>query len=394
MKVSVLQENLDVAMAVTRPFVAQGGYLPICRTVKLTAGDGRLHFAATDLEKDIAFSINAMVEEEGAICIDHGTLREFVAKLPKDRVDLRFAGDEGSGPPSLAIDVVGNNAVIQGASGDDFPASQEVEDPATALIDPAELATAISRVALCAATDDSRPVLTGVLLEVGPDGYEMAAANGFRLAVQKGSLVEGPEDIVSAIVPARTLAAVARLLKGCDNPVRIELSPEDNRARFEIQGQARGPVQFNVATTTLGGTFPDYSQLIPERYETRVVLESSDLKKAVEPAAVFARNSSNILRLEMVSQETLTGEAGAGGQLKVSAQAEDLGRDHDQTPIEYMDGGDARIAFNTGYVEDVLKAMPKGQVSIEVNNASSPGVFRLADSDRYVQVVMPMYVQW
>ena len=210
----------------------------------------------------------------------------------------------------------------------------------------------------------------------------MAAADGFRLAVYTGQLSEPVAEALKVIVPARTMNEIQRLVSEQSAPVQVTLSPEKGQVMFKLE-------HVEVVSQLLQGSFPNYDQLIPERYETRAVMELDDLKRATQSAAVFARDGSNIVRLEMMPQE-----AGDGGQLKVSARSEEVGDNLDELDIDQMEGQDAKIAFNVRYLTEIVNVLGRGKVALEVTNSSSPGVFRPADSDRYVHVVMPMYVQW
>ena len=225
-------------------------------------------------------------------------------------------------------------------------------------------------------------MLTGVELKLEESLLVMAAADGFRLAVYTGELPEPVADPIKVIVPAKTMQEIQRLASEQSAPVQVTLSPEKGQVMFKLE-------HVEVVSQLLQGSFPNYDQLIPERYETRAVLELDDLKRATQSAAVFARDGSNIVRLEMMPQES-----GEGGQLKVSARSEEVGDNLDELDIDQFDGEAAKIAFNVRYLMEIVNVLGRGKVALEVTNSSSPGVFRPADSDRYVHVVMPMYVQW
>jgi DNA polymerase-3 subunit beta len=237
-------------------------------------------------------------------------------------------------------------------------------------------------VAFSAASDESRPVLTGVEVKLHESSLVMAAADGFRLAVYTGQLAQPVEQDLQVIVPARTLQEVQRLVSDQSAPVQVTLSPERGQVMFKLEN-------VELVSQLLQGSFPNYEQLIPESYETRAVMELDDLKRATQSAAVFARDGSNIVRMEMMPEESTE-----GGRLKVSARSEEVGDNLDELDIEQMVGEDAKIAFNVRYLQDIVNVLGRGKVAIEVTNSSSPGVFRPAESDSYVHVVMPMYVQW
>ena len=393
MKLSCLQENLARGLGVVGRAVASRSTLPITQNVLLSSDQGMLRLSATNLEIAITTWIGAMIEEEGSITVPHRLVADLVNSLPSDRVDLDLRGpdspDGGAGPAEpagggsvLHISCGRSRTHINGASADDFPPIPQVDSGTATDIDPSVLRSGIGLVAFSAAADESRPVLTGVELKLEEASLVMAAADGFRLAVYTGQLSQPVAEAMKVIVPARTMQEVQRLASEQSAPVQVTLSPEKGQVMFKLE-------HVEIVSQLLQGAFPNYEQLIPERYETRAVIELDDLKRATQSAAVFARDGSNIVRLELTPQED-----SEGGQLKVSARSEEVGDNLDELDLEQMDGEDAKIAFNVRYLTDIVNVLGRGKVALEVTNSSSPGVFRPADSDRYVHVVMPMYVQW
>ncbi len=387
MKLSCLQENLARGLGVVGRAVATRSTLPITQNVMLSSDQGMLRLSATNLEIAITTWIGAMIEEDGAITVPHRLVTDLVNSLPSDRVDLDLRGpdpdDPGVGGGSvLHISCGRSRTHINGASADDFPPIPQVDSGFATNIDPSVLRQGIGLVAFSAASDESRPVLTGVEIKLEESNLVMAAADGFRLAVYTGQLSEPVTEALKVIVPARTMNEIQRLASEQSAPIQVTLSPEKGQVMFKLE-------HVEVVSQLLQGSFPNYEQLIPERYETRAIMELDDLKRATQSAAVFARDGSNIVRLEMMPQES-----GEGGQLKVSARSEEVGDNLDELDIDQLDGEDAKIAFNVRYLMDIVNVLGRGKVALEVTNSSSPGVFRPADSDRYVHVVMPMYVQW
>ena len=387
MKLSCLQENLARGLGVVGRAVASRSTLPITQNVMLSSDQGMLRLSATNLEIAITTWIGAMIEEEGAITVPHRLVADLVNSLPSDRIDLDLRGPDPDDPSAgggsvLHISCGRSRTHINGASADDFPPIPQVDSGFATNIDPSVLRQGIGLVAFSAASDESRPVLTGVEFKLEESNIIMAAADGFRLAVYTGQLSEPVADALKVIVPARTMQEIQRLASEQSAPVQVTLSPEKGQVMFKLE-------HVEVVSQLLQGNFPNYDQLIPERYETRAVMELDDLKRATQSAAVFARDGSNIVRLEMTPQES-----GEGGQLKVSARSEEVGDNLDELDIDQLDGEDAKIAFNVRYLMEIVNVLGRGKVALEVTNSSSPGVFRPADSDRYVHVVMPMYVQW
>ena len=382
MKLSCLQENLSRGLSIVGRAVASRTTLPITQNVLLATDQSMLKLSATNLEIAMTTWVGAMVEEEGAITVPARLLSEFVNSLPSERIDLEL--QPGSGV--LHLRCGRTEANINGADASDFPPIPTVDDGVAANIETSALKGAIARVAFAAATEESRPVLTGVELKLTGDRFSMAAADGFRLAVHHGGLKEPVDSEIKVIVPARVLTELNRLLGDQDDPVEIMMTP----ARGQVLFRVKGAQTVEAVSQLLQGAFPNYEQLIPQSYQTRAVFDLPTLLRAARTAAIFARDGSNIIRME-----TLPAENGdAPGKVVISARSEEVGDNQDEVQAEEIDGAEGKIAFNSRYLLDVLGVLERGKVTIETTSSSSPGVFRPTDSEDYIHVVMPMFVQW
>ena len=376
MRLSCLQENLARGLSVVGRAVATRSTLPITQNVLLSTEQSMLKISATDLNMAMTTWIGAQVEEEGAITVPARLLSDFVNSLPPERIDI----ESSSQPFGLNIKCVSIESNISGTPADDFPPIPAVEGGLAAKIEPDVLRDAINRVAFAAATEDSRPVLTGVKTEINGDDFKFAAADGFRLAVYSGKLADPPSEDIEFLIPARVLNEISRLLGTQQTAVEFMVTPSSNQALFRVE-------DVEIVSSLIAGNFPNYNQLIPQSYTTRVVLDSDDFLRATRTAAIFARDGSGIIRLQMWS-----GEEDAQGRLTVSSRAEEVGDNEGQLGAA-VEGEDAKIAFNSKYLTDVLDVL-NGDVAIEVSSPSSPGVLKPINSDDYVHVVMPMFVQW
>ncbi len=384
MKISCLQENLSRGLAVVGRAVASRATLPITQNVLLSADQGMLRLSATNLEIAMTTWIGAMVEEEGAVTVPARLLTEFVSSLGSDRIDINI--EEGS--RQLQIKSGRSQANINGTDAAEFPPIPTVEDAVTARAEPAALRAAIARVAFAAATEESRPVLTGVEVKLREGMFTMAAADGFRLAVHHGTLAHSTPEEMSVIIPARTMNELNRLLGDRDDAVEIMITPQKGQVMFRLQGSDT----VELVSQLLQGTFPNYDQLIPQSYTTRAILDSQATLRATRTAAIFARDGSNIIRMHVMPHED---DQAPGGKLLISARSEEVGDDQDEVDVAELEGEEGKIAFNSRYLLDVLSVLDRGQVAIETTTSSSPGVFKpVGDSDNYVHVVMPMFVQW
>ena len=376
MRLSCLQENLARGLSVVGRAVASRSTLPITQNVLLSTEQSMLKISATDLNMAMTTWIGAQVEEEGAITVPARLLSDFVNSLPPERIDMEVI----SQPIGLNIKCVSFESNISGSPADDFPPIPAVEGGLAAKIEPDVLREAISRVSFAAATEDSRPVLTGVKTEISGDEFKFAAADGFRLAVYSGKLAEPPSEDIEFLIPARVLNEISRLLGTQQKAVEFMVTPSSNQALFRVE-------DVEIVSSLIAGNFPNYNQLIPQSYTTRVVINSDDFLRATRTAAIFARDGSGIIRLQMGA-----GEEDAPGHLTVSSRAEEVGDNEGQLGAT-VEGEDAKIAFNSKYLTDVLDVL-NGEVAMEVSSPSSPGVLKPVEGDDYVHVVMPMFVQW
>ncbi len=377
MKVSCLQENLNRGLAVVGRAVATRTTLPITNNVLLATENGRLKLAATNLEVAIVHWIGAQVEEEGAITVPARVLTEFVNSLPNDRVELTTAEESRS----LELKCARFEARLSGMDADDFPPIPEVTEGIQAKLDPERLRQTISRVVFAAATEDSRPVLTGVNTEISESTMVLAAADGFRLSVDKAPLLEEAGEAVTVIVPARALGEVSRLIGESKDPVVITVNQGKSQILFEMD-------DVRLVSQLVQGSFPNYSQLIPQERTTTTTVDVEDFLRATRAASIFARDASGIVRLQSAPVD---GES--KGSLLVSARAEEVGDDQGEIDAE-VEGPDSKIAFNSKYLTDVLAVVAKGKVTLETNSPSSPGLIRPVDDSEFIHVVMPMFVQW
>ena len=382
MKITCLQENLSRGLAVVGRAVANRATLPVIHNVLLSVDQSMLKLSATNLEIAMTTWVGAKIEEEGSITVPARLLSEFVNSLPNDPINLQL--DEGSG--LLEISSGSSKAHINITDASEFPPIPTVDDGIAAEVDPFVLRSAITRVAFAAATEESRPVLTGVELKLDESKFTMAAADGFRLAVHHGALLKPVSEEMSVIIPARTMNELNRLISDREEPVEILMTPAKGQVMFRI----RGGDTVEIVSQLLQGTFPNYEQLIPQSYTTRAVMDLPTVLRAARTASIFARDGSNIIRMHLMLAEADT----ESPKVEISARSEEVGDNEDTVDLDEIEGEEGKIAFNSRYLLDVLSVLEKGKIALETTTSSSPGVFKPTDSDDYIHVVMPMFVQW
>ena len=377
MKLSCLQENLSKALNIVGRAVATRSTLPITQNVLLATDQGRLKLSATNLEIAMSTWVGGKVQDEGSITVPARLLTDFVASLPEGQIDIAMTPR----PRGVQLTCGRFEGRIIGSDAEEFPPIPSVEEGVGVTVDVQVLRHAINQVVFAAATEDSRPVLTGVKVEMEGDTLTLAAADGFRLAVHTSTLASPVSEPTSFIIPARTLVELNRLLGDQTEPVEFTVTPQRSQALFRLKN-------VELVSQLVQGTFPNYQQLIPESYGTRTVVNLQDFLRATRTASIFARDGSGIVRLQIYP-----GANGTSGKMVISARAEEVGDNQGEIDAK-VEGEEAKIAFAGKYLSDVLAALGQDEVALETTTPSSPGVFRQVDKEGYVHVVMPMFVQW
>jgi DNA polymerase-3 subunit beta len=372
--VDCLQENLNRGLGIVGRAVATRTTLPITQNIMIQTDEGRIKLSATNLDLAISTWIGAKVENEGAITVPARLFSEFVGSLPSEPVSIKVA----AGAHILELECAKSQARIAGTDAEEFPIIPEVQGGVRVLLQPQVLRTAIAQVVFAAATEDSRPVLTGIKIELEGNNITLASADGFRLAVYKGTLDEAIPEPTQAIVPARALNELHRLLSDQEDPIEMLLDPAKGQVLFRLK-------DVEVISQLIQGAFPNYAQLIPENSTTRTKISVQEFSRAARSAAIFARDGNGIIRLHILPGEP--------GSIQVIARAEEIGESTMELTAN-VEGEEAKVAFNSRYLTDVLSAISQDHVSLEVTTPSSPGMIRPVGSDDYIHVIMPMFVQW
>ncbi|AGG08182.1 DNA polymerase III subunit beta [Dehalococcoides mccartyi] len=378
MKLTCLQENLNKGLNIVGKAAAGRTTLPITNNVLISTDDGRLKLAATNLEMAISCWIGAKIEEEGSTTIPAKLLTEFVSSLPNDKIDLSLNAKS----KALNIKCARFEARITGVDSKDFPPIPKVENGISTKVSIDAFRQAVSEVVFASAADESRPVLTGVNAEFEGSTLTLAAADGFRLAVYKLPLLETVKTTTKVIIPARTLGELSRLASmDEEEALVINVDTAKSQILFRLKN-------IELVSQLVQGNFPQYNQIIPQSFTTRVVVDANQFLMATKTATIFARDGGGIVRLMMNPGGDTT-----PGKLTISARSEEVG-DNTGELDAVIQGEEAKIAFNGKYLLDVLGVLKAQQVALEVTSPSSPGVIKPVGADNYIHVIMPMFVQW
>jgi DNA polymerase-3 subunit beta len=373
MKVSCLQENLAKGLAIVGRAVTTRSSLPVLANVLLATDKNRLKLSATNLEVVITCWIGAKVEEEGAITIPARTLTDLVSNFPQEQVNLTL----NKTSQTLHVTCGRTDANIKGIDAQEFPLIPEPDQENRIRVEPTVLKQMISQVAFAAASDDSRPMLTGVSTTFDGNQVIMAATDGFRLSLRSAQIAGQVAEPLRTIIPARALSDVARIISDDLDAVYISFPQGRNQIIFDMDNVV-------LVSQLIDGNFPDYKPIIPRRRNTRTVLGTAEFRKACRTADIFAREASNTARVAIEP-----GDNNAPAYAMVTATSVETGNNEAQIDAS-VEGEPIEIAFNVKYMTDVLNVIDTPQVALETTGPLDPGVIKPVGDTDFVHIIMPM----
>ena len=303
-----------------------------------------------------------------ATCI----LTDLVASLPNQRIDLVLSAKDRT----LKLTCGNNRSSIKGIEADEFPVVAAIGEAPATTIDARVLREALGEVVFAAASDESRPILTGVLTRLDGDTMTLAAADNYRIAVRTVKLDKPVSPEVVIVVPGRSFAELVRILPDAEAPIEITVTPNKSQVLFHVEGT-------DLVSRLIEGQFPNYEPVIPTSHSSRAVIDRDAFLAGTRRASIFARDSANIVKIE------LGGEDGDGNGVAITAHAADVG-DNADTVEAAIEGSPTAIAFNARYLIDVLSALGADEAALELSGPLAPGVIRGIGKDDYVHVIMPV----
>ena len=374
MKLSCMQENLAKGLSIVSRAVAARSTLPVLGNILLATDNGRLRLSATNLELSITCWIGAKIEEDGSTTVPAKTLVDLVNTLPQDKVEMSLVVRT----QTVNLSCGRIHANLKGIDAQEFPIVALANLDAAIQLNVEDLQEMIDHVIFAVATDDARPLLTGVLVKIDGGEVILAASDGFRLALRTAHLSTPAGGPITAIIPGRALAELRRAI-AAETPVYMSL-PE-----------GRGQVIFHhdnveLVSQLIEGSFPEYSNIIPKRYTTRTVMPTAEFLKSCKTSDIFAREAAHTARLKIKPGDDLT-----PGHVTISASSAETGDNVAELDAS-VEGAPIEIAFNVKYLVDVLNVIDTPNVALETNAPSNPGVIKPVGRDDYLCVVMPMHI--
>jgi len=344
--------------------------LPILSNLLLDAREGKLRVVAYDMEIGAQSAVPIEVEEEGALTVPARVLGDVVASLPDATVEMKSEDRN-----VMELSCGRSQYTIHGLPAEEYPALPEVAEEVGVSVSQAVMRDLIRATIFAASTDETRAILTGVLLKRDGESLKVVATDSYRLAVKTTSpetvKVHGEDEGWQVIVPARALQELNRMLDPADEETMVQVRGSEQQILFEV-----GP--YRLISRLIEGQFPNYERVIPAETERTIVVAREELLGAIKRAAIVARAEAS--KLVFRTQE---------GTLTITAESGDVGSAHEELPAN-VEGEEIEIAFNAEYLTDVLGVMESEQVIWQLAGALSSGLLKEADDPDYLYVVMPM----
>jgi DNA polymerase III subunit beta len=361
LRITASKDELVQALGVVSRAVSTRTSVQILSGILLEAQGGELRLAATDMELSLRANVAAQIEGDGAIVLPGKTLADIARLLPADEVTIEHK------PAEAVAHVTSGSAsyTLHMYNPEDFPRLPELDAVQTFSVDRESLLETIHRVARAASRDESRPVLTGILVSFTGGKIVMAATDSYRLAVKETEL-SGSAPELEAIVPSRALQELARIASSGET---VEVGVHENQVLFSTDGAW-------LTTRRIDGQFPNYRQLLPEAFEHELTIPRVELLEVVRRASVMIQRATP-LQLRF-----------AEGELTVIARTHEVGESKESMPIGFT-GDTLEIGFNADFLRDGLESMDGDDVRFKLISPLRPAVIQ-GEGDDFTYLVMPI----
>jgi len=361
LKITVPKDELVQALGVVSRAVSNRTSVQILSGILLEAAGGELRVAATDMELSLRATIAAQVDGDGSIVLPGKTLVDIARLLPADEVTIEHRQSES------VVHVTAGSAsyTLHTYNPEDFPRLPDVTSVQTFPVERESLLETIQRVARAASRDESRPVLTGILVQFAGGTLTMAATDSYRLAVKETELSSKAPDL-EAIVPGRALTELARIASAGDS---IDVGVHENQVVFGTEGVW-------LTTRRIDGQFPNYRQLLPEQFEHELTLPRTELLEVVRRASVMIQRATP-LQLRF-----------AEGEITVIARTHEVGESQESMPAPYS-GETLEIGFNADFLREGLESVDGDDIRLKLISPLRPAVLQ-GDGDEFTYLVMPI----
>ncbi|MBD3360966.1 DNA polymerase III subunit beta [Candidatus Peregrinibacteria bacterium] len=368
MKLFCSQKDLDYALNIVNKAISPNNTLPVLNNILIKAEGKKLYFSSTNLEVAISCFVDADVRSEGSITVPAKLITNYVSLLTDEKVELNVV--EGV---SLSVNSSSSHTKIKCISADEFPLIPKVEKGQEFSLKLEEFNQAISEVVFAASLNTTRPVLSGVFLKSGVDGFKVVATDSYRLAEKTLKASKSPKEDVACIVPARTMMELGKILGKSDGK-EVKVNISKNQILFSVDG-------IELISRLIEGKFPDYEKIIPKGKKTKCEVSVEDLSLVLKRVSLFARENNNSVKFSVTND----------GKLTISSEETKVGEEKAEVMVK-VEGENNKISLNSQYLLDVLTYIDDDKIYFIVNDNVSPACIRPFEREDYVYIIMPLKV--
>jgi len=368
MKISCLQENLVKGLNVVSKAVAPKAPMPVLGNILLATEDGRLKLAATNLETTIITYVGCSIQEEGSITVPARLLKEFISNLPAGTINLTTEHE------ILHVKSDKTKSKFNGINSDEFPElpTNTFEDNYVEL-DPKVFALTVSLVAFAAGNDDTRPIFTGVFINLENENMTIASTDGFRLS-ERVLKIQGESTNFSAVVPAKTLLEISKIYANAEQNIKMAVNGTGNMVFFHADDTF-------VTSIILEGQYPDYKRIVPKDSVLSAIFSSQDFVEAVKLTNIFAKEGNSTIKVRFDPE----------GKIRINTLAEESG-EHESEIVAEIEGDLMEIAFNSKYLLDYLNNVKTEKIILKTSGNVSPCMFQSEENTEFFHIIMPMQI--
>ena len=372
MKFTIFQKKFSEGLSIALRFTTSKAQLPVLGNICLNVKEGKLFLSSTNLEMSVLLSTVVKDSVDGSITVPAKLLYEVVSNLGSDTVEVESEKEQ------MLIKSGNFSSRLSGMNASDFPAVPESVSKESLNINSKTLTSTLPKILFSVSLDETRPTLTGVLIEISKDNITFVATDGFRLS--KKILPQKTGNEVKMILPKGIVMELGKLAKG--ENILLDLKKEDSQVVFQTDS-------IFLSSRVIEGDFPDYEKIIPKSHNIKINVGRGDLMQAVKLASVFARDSSNIVKfavgknsLKLLAESSQSGSQENSIDVKVEVEDKEV----------FGEKGEFVIAFNYKYLEDFVNSVEGDSVDILFTDPNSPGVFLDSGDKDYLHLIMPVRI--
>lgn len=374
MKISCLQENLYRGLQLVSHICGRERGLPILSTVLIKTENGSIHISSTNLEIGMHCIIRGRVEEEGVVAVDAKIFTDYIGFLPKEKIEIHVSPDQ-----KISLTCQGYSTHMRGVHPDDFPLLPVFEKRTILTCRAEDIKKGLQSASIAVTINESRPEISGLLFLYTQEKQTLSfiGTDAYRLA-EKHIPVKSEGDIqdFSCIVPLRTVQEFLRVVSSDNQQEDVVLCINDNQILFLYDTT-------ELISKIIQGQYPDYKQIIPSQFQTKVIFDASECVKAVKASSLFSRSELQDIHVRIIPKEN------GKGEIRIHAENTTVGK-HEVVFEGEVKGNENTVALNYRYMLDGLGQMGEEKVSLEIIDSNNPCVLRPVGKNDYMYLIMPI----